>query len=68
MVEALRFTAQVLAEIAEEGLGATLPAEEIALAIRCQTWAGEVAAVVLGIEGAISPEPEPEAAIKSQPE
>lgn len=54
----LRFSAQVLASLADAREAAGLSVPEHHLATRCQVWAGEVAAVVLGIEGALDSEVE----------
>lgn len=52
----LRVTAEVLASLADsrEEAGLTIPEHE--LATRCQAWATEVTALVLGIEGALGAE------------
>lgn len=55
----LRVTAQVLASLAASREAAGLTIAEHELATRCQSWAAEVTAVVLGIEGALDPEVEP---------
>lgn len=55
LVEDLRHVARVLATIALERQDAT-SAEDQAIAIRCETWAGEVAAVALGINGTLDRE------------
>lgn len=55
----LRVTAEVFATLADSREVAGLTIEEHELATRCKVWAGEVLAVVLGIEGAIDPEVEP---------
>jgi hypothetical protein len=55
----LRFTAQVLATLAEARIEAGLTADEFALAMKAEVWAGEVAAVYLAIEGALEREARP---------
>jgi hypothetical protein len=55
----LRFTAQVLATLAEARIEAGLTADEFALAMKAEVWAGEVAAVCLTIEGALEREARP---------
>ena len=52
----LRVTAEVFATLADSREVAGLTIEEHELATRCKVWAGEVVAVVLGIEGALDPE------------
>lgn len=55
----LRFTAQVLATLAEARIEAGMTADEFALAMKAEVWAGEVAAVCLAIEGALEREARP---------
>ena len=55
----LRFTAQVLATLADARVEAGLTADEFALAMKAEVWAGEVAAVCLTIEGALEREARP---------
>jgi hypothetical protein len=55
----LRFTAQVLATLAEARIEAGLTADEFALAMKAETWSAEVAAVCLAIEGALEREARP---------
>jgi len=52
----LRFTAQVLATLANARIDAGLTAEEMSLAMKAESWAGEVAGIALGIEGALERE------------
>jgi hypothetical protein len=52
----LRFTPQVLSTLADARIDAGLTAEEMSLAMKAESWAGEVAAVALGIEGALERE------------
>ena len=56
LAEDLHFTAQVLATLGSARIEAGLTAEEMALAIQAETWAAEVAAVCLAIEGALERE------------
>jgi len=56
LAEDLRFTAQVLATLGDARIAAGLTAEEMSLAIKAESWAGEVAAIALGIEGALERE------------
>ena len=56
LLEDLRFTAQVLATLGDARIEAGLTAEEMALAMKAETWAAEIAAVCLGIEGALDRE------------
>ena len=52
----LRFSAQVLSTLAEARIEADLTTEEMSLAMKAESWAGEVAAIALGIEGALERE------------
>ena len=52
----LRFTAEVLATLADARIEAGLTAEEMSLAMKAESWAGEVIAIALGIEGALERE------------
>ena len=58
LVEDLRHVARVLATIAPERHDAG-SVEDQTIALRCEAWAGEVVAVVLGIEGALDAEKKP---------
>lgn len=55
----LRISAQVFATLADSRESAGLTIEEHALATLCQTWAAEVVAVALGVEGALEREAAP---------
>jgi hypothetical protein len=48
----MRFSAQVLAELAAEAKDAGLPPEEAALAMKADSWAREILGLVRSIEGA----------------
>lgn len=54
----LRVTAEVFASLADAREEAGLCIAEHQLATRCQVWAGEVAPIALGIEGALDSEAE----------
>ena len=55
----LHFTAQVLATLGSARIEAGLTADEFALAMKAESWAAEVAAIALGIEGALEREARP---------
>jgi hypothetical protein len=53
----LRFTALVLTTLAGVRLQAGLTAEEMALAIKAESWAGEVDRFAASLEAAVGPKP-----------
>ena len=59
LAEDLRFTARVFQTLTRAPAEAGLTDSERQLAERCLSWAAEVTAIVLAIEGALDPEVEP---------
>jgi len=53
LAEDLCFSARVLSTLADARVQGGLDTEELALAMKAESWAGEVVAVALGIEGAL---------------
>ncbi|HSL83233.1 MAG TPA: hypothetical protein VLF66_10680 [Thermoanaerobaculia bacterium] len=57
LAEDLRFTALVLTTLAGTRLQAGLTAEEMALATKAESWAGEVDRFAASLEAAVGPKP-----------
>lgn len=57
LADDLRFTSQVLATLGDARVEAGLTAEELALAIKAEAWAGEVERFAALLGAAVGPEP-----------
>ena len=57
LAEDLRFTSHVLATLGDARVEAGLTAEELALAMKAESWAGEVERFAEILEAAVGPEP-----------